>query len=264
MGTFFTIDQPSLADAFGIPNITNEDELNLEADDVDSLELGKREYEYLRRVKLNQIPPLDTNAGYITLQVLINLYNKVCNDSITGEHLTGLKIHYAVKVNAGSYLFTPLLQPVFLKLTSFNEDSLTNLYEIDRFGEIYDINGTPLNPVTLGDILRNDYKSKIELKRHIDLNRSFESHISNIDAEGVLFPFQLIFQLMKDNNNTHGVNLIHNMVKFIHNPLIAYKHSLIIRATNNGTGSGNFFNKTANRSHLCPPCGKFGFMVNVK
>ncbi|WP_341903962.1 hypothetical protein [Fluviicola taffensis] len=245
----------------------NEDSLNLEADDVSSPESKRRQVSFKDRLLIDGsvVPP---EAARIPKSEIDVLYSKV-NHLANIECVAGLLVHFACKNNAGVFEFIPLFQPILLQFYDYDPISLTDIYSLKDQGKVYYFSGARFVECRKEDEhdeemeWRNNYRSNhTTIKRAIDITQPFSPFISSIDSESQLFPFQLIYALMRDNNNDEIV-FTNCMSEFRKNPSVFFKHSMFLSSPPKMGGGGDFYGKHANRSHLCPPCiDRFGFSVN--
>lgn len=249
------------------PNFNiNEDALNLETDDVDSTEANRRLGYFQTNLLLNLRRVL-APAAVLSRDNVDFLYNKVKHRPTTNKKcLTGILVHFANRVNGATHEFHPLFQPVFLELKQYDPYSMTYIYETSFSDKCYhlDVAGTTL-VMCVGDEEKNwrlDYGKFTTINHSKDSTNPFGSFITNVDSESQLFPFQLMYTLM-DHNQADQITFQNCMSEFIHDPSVSLKHSMLLSSPDNGNG-GPFFRKYANRSHLCPPCGRFGFTLNLQ
>ncbi|WP_341903944.1 hypothetical protein [Fluviicola taffensis] len=242
------------------PNFMKEDALNLETDDVDSVEAIRRLNYFQTNLLLNKKTVMDT-AAILSRDNVDFLYDKVGPLATNKKCITGVLVHFADKINGGVHTFHPVFQPVFLSLKQYDACSMTYVYETTHSDKYYHFSGSELVLCIDGEEQQwlLDYGKYTTINHNKDTSKPFSSVITNVDTESQLFPFQLIYTLM-DDNQADQVIFKNCMTEFVHDPSIELKHSLLMSspAINN---NGPFFNKYANRSHLCPPCGRFGFTL---
>jgi len=246
------------------PNFINEDALNLETDDVESNEANRRLGYFQTNFLLNRIK-LPETAAVLSRANIDFLYEKVGQRATVNKKcITALLVHFANRINGGVHTFHPLFQSVFLELKQYDAYSMTYIYETTYSDEIYHFSGADLVPCVDNEqqqwIL--DYGKFGTINHSKDLAKPFTTLITNVDSESQLFPFQLIYTLM-DHNKADQVTFKNCMSEFVHDPSISLKHSMLMSSPDIGNG-GPFYQKYANRSHLCPPCGRFGFTLNLQ
>src|SRR3989338_3804726 len=176
-------------------------------------------------------------------------------------------LYFASKIESNKYIFYPLFQPVFLRLNGYHDPSQKYTYVPVYKDKVFHFNGIEfveckkIQTPFLDEELewKNNYKHKAKIRHSTDLAQPFELFLDGTDSDGQLFTFQLIYALMHDNGNNYFY-LRNSMTEFLHDPLISLKHSLIL-STDLITANGNFANKYANRSHLCPPCAEFAYTL---
>lgn len=245
------------------PLLMNEDSLNLETDDVSSTEALRRLTLFRENFLLNN-NPVPELAATLKRSDIDLLYNKVSQFSKPEKKcITALLVHFANEINSGVHTFHPLFQPVYLALKQYDAYSMTYIYETKEIGKKYHFVGGNLVECAVNEDIKFqlDYANYSLINHTNDRTKPFTPLITNIDSESQLFPFQLIYTLM-DNNGADQISLKNCMSEFIHDPAISLKHSLLLSAPPI-TNRGDFFNKYANRSHLCPPCGRFGFTLDL-
>lgn len=252
-----------------LQDLPKEDSLNLEADDVYSNEAQRRLEAFQNRLRIGgqNVPE---QAARIPKSGIDFLYGEVKNLA-NNECITALLVHFACKSIGGSLVFTPLFQPVFLTLEDYDDYSLTDIYQIHSKGKVYYYSETESKFIecqrtdSTDEELewRDNYRSNhTTIKRVKDIAQPYLPFKPLTDSESQLFPFQLIYSLLKDNNSNEVI-FKNCMSEFKKNPRVSFKHSMFLSAPPQMGGSGDFFGKHANRSHLCPPCAmKFGFMSN--
>ncbi|ASS50848.1 MAG: hypothetical protein A3D31_14960 [Candidatus Fluviicola riflensis] len=251
------------------PSLTEldlEDQLNLETEDVDSADAARRKALFQNNFLLNDAV-LPENPIKISRAQLEVLYDKVKHFPTNKKCLTGLLIHFASKIESNKYIFYPLFQPVFLRLNGYHDPSQKYTYVPVYKDKVFHFNGIEfveckkIQTPFLDEELewKNNYKHKAKIRHSTDLTQPFELFLDGTDSDGQLFTFQLIYALMHDNGNNYFY-LRNSMTEFLHDPLISLKHSLIL-STDLITANGNFANKYANRSHLCPPCAEFAYTL---
>lgn len=237
-----------------------EDELNLEMDDVNGVEAAVRFKRFDDNVLINgmQVPNSEIE---ISRTAMDSLYEKVKDRPTDKKCLTGLYIFYACKIIGTTHIFYPIYQPVFLTWEKYDEYSLTHLYVTTYEDAAFHFDGTDFIQCVNDEASewRRNYRTYVRLNTS-NTPGTFISFRNNIDAEGLFFPFQLIYRLMKDNDPSRII-LKSCMTEFSHHQACKRKHSMLLKSPL-GSGSGDFTGKYANRSHLCPPCGRFGFALN--
>lgn len=249
-----------------ISSLRNEDVLNLEMDDVDSVEGQARLQRSQSNLRLSRIPPIIDIAQISSDQMEI-LYNKVSGFTTPQKQcLTALIVHHAMETVDGKDVYNPLYQPVFLKWIRKDHVSQTNVYELKEQGNYYVLNGSEkFSQRTDYDDRKNLYKGRFEICPNHNHPPVFRSFIDNppTDTKCALFPFQLIFTLMKHNGND-TVLLHHSVNGTGSNEMddIPLYHSILL-SSKRITNTGLFAGKYANRSHLCPPCSETEFGFNL-
>ncbi len=268
MISYIQIDLEELSQKI-LEDLPKEDSLNLETDDVDSDEARRRLEAFQDRVQIDGFK-VPEDAARIPKSGIDFLYGEVKNLA-NNECITALFVHFACKQIGVKLVFTPLFQPVFLTLDDYDDYSLTDIYQIHSRGKVYYYSEADLKFIecqktdSIDEELewRDNYRSnRTTIKRVKDINQPYMWFKPQTDSESQLFPFQLIYTLLKDNNS--GEVVFKNcMSEFKKNPRVSFKHSMFLSAHPQMGGKGSFFGKHANRSHLCPPCTtKFGFMAN--
>lgn len=245
--------------------LRNEDVLNLEMDDVDSVEGQLRLQRSQTNLRLNGIPPV-IDIGQVSSEQMETLYSKVSHFTTPLKKcLTGVKIYHAMETIGGRDTYKPLYQPVFLKWVREDHISHTHIYEIKNEGDHYLWTNSEFFICTNPDDRKALYKSHFEICPNYNQPPIFRTFIHNppIDTEFVLFPFQLIFTLMEHNGN--DTMLLHHSVNGTganDTNDIPLHHSILL-SSKSISNTGLFAGKYANRSHLCPPCSKTEFGFNV-
>ncbi|WP_300489820.1 hypothetical protein [Flavobacterium sp.] len=181
----------------------------------------------------------------LSLKQLTKLFEFATNlgDDNT-ERVTGLKVLIGAGTVADSTTTTllPLFQPLYLKRIKSEETIGT--YEVFP-GKYYQFKGSETNTVPEEDVEK--YKKTYRVNVIIQ-EKEFRS---GVNTEAVIFPFQTIFTLLYDNEETKEV-LLYNAIRRDLDLDRNAKHSILLSSQKMMEAS-NFKGKYANRSHLCPP-----------
>ena len=240
--------------------IQNEDQLSLELADVNSVEANKRITNCRTYLELNGQPvSYEIGNGLIDRIELDSLFNLTLQyvPTTPKKYITVLKIILGSKENdEGLFEIHPIFQPMVLIWNEYYPNSNNHGYvRSDNSPNIlYQLENNRLIGTTLAqkNLWVQNYKDRIRIK-HNDL----ENHATfraGVDVMEVVFPFQTIYTLMKENNNDK-FNLHNCIQKITHQETNPVKHAILISSPyNNPNTLGEFSGKYANRSHLCPPC----------
>ena len=248
--------------ASNFPNakrIIGEDRINLELNDVE-LDIGDAwRIRGGNHLKFNNAL-INSKICSVPLNQLDILFNEVSSIVIPGSFITALKVMFVSKNGQLNLLF----QPLKLSYRYKDHDNQKHMYQISALGKTYYIENN-LFKVEKNDIntMIQDYRDKISILKDPAISGSFSNHVLGVDSLYMIFPFQLIYQLLTDNLSDHldFFNVAIGMEDF---EIAPFFHSLILKAESNGSGPfipEMFTNKYADRSHLCPPCSgnHFGF-----
>lgn len=263
MPKIFT-DLPQLSGKFNLPQFLAEDNINLETNDVDAAEgqkriaLGNSNLLYNTRVIPNSLL-----ATIPKLQLDI-LFREVSSPPLQGGYITALKVFFASENINGVDILTLLYQPVRLFYRFYDGGSLKHMYQIGFSGKIYSFKNDQFVICQDAEELIKDYTTKIKIKRTTELGAAFEGHVIDSDTKYMLFPFQLIYTVMSDNDN--DILEIKNVATGIRGSGdTPFFHSILLHSPLLGpprTEDRIFAGIYADRSHLCPPAREiyFGFI----
>lgn len=187
------------------------------------------------------------------------LFNEVTSTTLTKGYITALKVHFAYDKNSAHLGLRLVYQPVRLLYRFYDYGTNDHMYQISVSGKYYSLEGSEFKQCNDAETWIKDYCSNVQIKRDYNPTTPFEIYSDKSDPSYMLFPFQLIYKILNDNDN--DVLEIYNVVTGIpdHVSLPLFHSLLLFSQLKNNRGS--FANKFADRSHLCPPCKAiyFGF-----
>jgi len=226
--------------------LEREDVLDLEMSPVDAT-MANIEIDMCNsRLEMNDehVPHLVATVGKSALESMVDIaFRLKPNDQ---HFVIGLKFHLAATDGGVMKL---LYQPTYM--TRPESTLMEPFYRVtEGYFYSYDESTGTFDSMSAGEAeaLKANYQSLIRIKHRTDTVCT--PFIQGVDTESVLFPFQTIFELMKDNDGD-GI-YIHNSIR--EEPIggsYIIKHCLLL-STELLTGN-SFTGKYANRSHLCPP-----------
>lgn len=235
-----------------------EDQLDIDMSPVDP-QVAQREIDACNEHLEINGAPINHSIMSVPMSAITTLYNAaMALRTDTANFVTGLKMHLTIKDGLVSLLFQPLLMtrpapPVPIGEPFYNVTAGA-FYAYDEATRTVALCPSRDYPVLLAN-----YRNDIRIKHRIDID--FTRFIPDMDTEAIIFPFQTIVALAKDN----GSNTIyfHNSIRL--EPVgggYSVKHCLLLSSI---LLQGNSFKgKYANRSHLCPPsCNSIQYALLV-
>ena len=180
---------------FSLRFIGTEDKINLEPSDVLQQEGLKRIRNGQNQLMIgNQVIP--ELVATIPRSQLVSLYNEVNIGS--QNYITGLRVYFACENQAAPF-FKLIFQPVMLDLSHYDPNSQTHMYRISYSGLMYSFNSADNTFVANTNVSSEIdlYKKNFKIKR-TSLSTTYDNW-SVKDPEYILFPFQLLFELMESN-----------------------------------------------------------------
>lgn len=242
-----------------VKRILGEDRINLEQNDVESNIGDNWIIRGRNHLKFNNAP-IHPKFDSIPLNQLDILFNEVSSISIPGPFITALKVMFVSKNGQLDLRF----QPIKLSYRYRDHNNQKHNYQISALGKTYYLENDTFK-VERNDIktLIQEYRDNIKILKDPTNPDTFSNHELGVDSLYMIFPFQLIYQLLLDNLSDN-LDLFNVAIGTEDSDVAPFFHSLLLKAVINGSGPITpemFTNKYADRSHLCPPCSGdyFGF-----
>lgn len=238
-----------------VKRILGEDNINLEQNDIEMMKGDdwiQQGMDYLRFMDL----PINSLILSLPLDQINILFNDVSGIAIPGSYFSALKVNFVSKNNQLTLLF----QPIKLSYRHYDTNSLRHMYQISAQGRIWNFENNQLNTEKNNpDAYIRAYMGNISIQKDPANPGNYSRHSEGVDSLYMIFPFQLIYQLLHDNLSS--ALEFHNVAIGLDSPEKApVFHSLILKSAISGSGPfvpGIFTDKYADRSHLCPPCTGF-------
>jgi hypothetical protein len=239
----------------------NEDQLTLELVDVDQIEGVNRISLFTTHIKLNG-SIISPEIIELTRAQIDHFYSEVnIYPTVQKKCLTALQVSFACKTPD---VFTPIYRSVFMVWKEYNSNSNNHFYSPKKFGKFYYYESGVRTEITENesDYWGTNYQQAVTIKHNSSSLEPYGKFIDGIDTMTVVFPFQTIYTLMKENN-CDKIKLFSCMSEIKHQSSNPMKHGILLSALPVEPASGQLKDKYANRSHLCPPCNGalFGFDI---
>lgn len=162
------------------------------------------------------------------------------------NYVLGIKMHFIIENNLINLLYQPLYMTRPPSVIGEPEYTVKegDYYQFDVATQSFAQVGSP----RLISAMKASYTTNIRIKHRLDVTPT--GYIPGLDSTAVIFPFQTIEDLVRDNQ---GISFfIHNSIR--KEPVggaYSIQHCLLLSSTL--LTSNSFKGKYANRSHLCPP-----------
>lgn len=183
----------------------------------------------------------------------------------SGNYVTSLRLHFAVEQDAITLLFEPVIATRPSNVLSEPTYSVVkgeNYYAYDPSTKSFVEAGKVDDPQ---NALISAYKANIGIKHRGE--STFNPFKPNLDTEAVIFPFQTLYTLMRDNR-AESVFFYNSIRKEDIGTSYGVKHCLLLSAKSlpaeDLLQSYIYEGTFANRSHLCPPsCNVIQHALNL-
>jgi hypothetical protein len=237
--------------------LTNEDTLNLKLVEVSAIDGAHRITDASSHLLLNGAV-IPTDLQTIPKAELDLLHQEVAVYTTSAKKcLTVLKIYFGAQINNNQILMQLFYQPLFLAYSNYEANTHNYMYDITESGTIYYIENGTLTAASdeyLSDA-QQLFKDKLTIKHTLDAC-VFEPFNEGVDIESLLIPFQSIFTILQDNDNTQL--MIKSSVNFIiHEEKYPVKQSVLL-FSEEVNPKGAFAGKFANRPIGQPPYNILG------
>jgi hypothetical protein len=228
-----------------IPLLTLEDKLDIDMSPVDK-DVARAEIEACNaRLAIN-----GKNINHEIAEVSIGAIGMLYKDAMLlrqneSNFVTGIKMNLIILNGVVSLVYQPVLMT---RQPSVIGEPFYNVAEGAFYTYNTSLQAFELFPTRNINVLTENYRNDIQIKHRVDT--TFTSFIPNVDTESIIFPFQTIYALAKDNMSPSI--FIHNSIRL--EPVgggYSVKHCLLLSAES--LEGNSFKGKYANRSHLCPP-----------
>jgi hypothetical protein len=232
--------------------LPNEDEINLALCPVSVTDANARMSLITSNVRLNGNPFDNLIANIPEAQIDI-LYDEV-SGYCTPEKgcVTALQIFYGVKEINGVGQMFPIYQSIFLKFDHYDASSETYIYLPEQYGSLWSFDGTEFVASSQTELedAQTKFQNEITIK-HSPSSTSFEPFVVGTDIESVIAPFQEIYTVLHDNDNTL-VEINYGMDTILNENTYPYKMSTLFSSAL-VNDKGPFAGIYANRQTKVPP-----------